>query len=158
MSSGPSFRTSFIDMLLSALGGVALLVFLFAAMRRAQEEQVGRQVSQDLMVWIAPEVGARVFEHVGGCLELPNQTLISRIGQDYDDPSIPIDIEWQKASGTTYRVRIKSSASEPLKLWLWLATAPSPGVTAVAVNVSWQGRDLASISVTNQLVPVELVP
>lgn len=120
----PGFESSFLDLLCSALGGIALLVFLFAAIRKNAETDAGVNISRRLQVQIlAPydflkvgkDISLRVRDADGYEIALPHSgNLESSVING------KLGLRRPKSSSSKFLLEIKSRKDVPLEIDVWL--------------------------------------
>lgn len=127
---GPNLSMSFLDLLLSALGGVALLVLLFAASRgsRAREEQ--RTPPKHIVVSLSSDSPADVLigREIGLYVAHSGDIVYLRPGEEVAEARL--SVTWPTAPRRmAYTVRVKTKGEDEavtLCAWVKQATGENP--------------------------------
>ncbi len=150
---GPNMMMSFLDLLLSALGGVALLMMLFAAIQTQNAEAARRLESEIVSVELLTPAGSAldalvIGEEIGLAVETADG-FASAFGEPPALPPSPLVVRWEEARRRRYRFVLQSAPeSEPvLRLWL-RAHDPERAAAFVAaardglrLEVAWTGME-----------------
>lgn len=114
------FTTSFLDLLLSALGGVALLMVLFAAIQ-SNNAQSNAVLPKGVLVfkinpgvhteiWMNREIGIAIEDEEGNCVSTFS-----------DESSLAeLKVTWPSSPQRTLNVLVESEPSNELTVSLWL--------------------------------------
>ncbi|WP_442510533.1 hypothetical protein SH528x_002158 [Novipirellula sp. SH528] len=120
----PNFSASLLDLLCSALGGVALMVFLFAAMRRNAEADAGMELQRRLQIEIlkpydflrvGDSVSLQVRDAEGFEVLLPHN-----VDLEANDGSGKLILRRPKSSSSKFLIEIRSRENIELALDVWL--------------------------------------
>lgn len=181
----PSMMMSFLDLLLSALGGVALLVVIFAAIQSNNATAAGKLPKGEFLrleVFDDPTPEYRIGKEIGVLLK-NTKGEVRHIFEDPGSVGSNFVVRWPAEPRTSYAAKVQTDPSEEITVGLWLRdVSPPPGsdaagqiaklaaiaknpAAAIKVRVFWlaNGRDSPktktfSLSMTNGFTQEQDVP
>ena len=125
--STADFSLSLLDMLCAAMGGVALIVFLFAAMRKnlEQQEEVGNILSFSLKITSSENIYLRVTKEIGFCIYDEVENEAAYIGEDMPNARFSIKPAGSSIgegyASSTYKFMLSGNdIPDQVKIRVWL--------------------------------------
>ncbi len=149
----PNMMMSFLDLLLSALGGVALLMMLFAAIQTQNAQAARRLTSQivsvELLASASSPLDRLVLGEEIGLLVSTEEGFRSVQPETAATPPSKLIVRWEDPRRRRYRFVVQSDPDVVPMLTLWLrqhhAERVDPFLAAlregVSLQVGWTGMD-----------------
>jgi hypothetical protein len=127
--TAPNFLLSFLDLLCSALGGVALLVFLFAAIRKNAEHAAPPLVNGLLLIEVVDpkpmfsigrEIGLAIRDTRGNLAVLDEPDEPPATKSAVKKLPLRLNVHYRDTPSPRYRLQVQATPGEPLTMVVWL--------------------------------------